>query len=374
MPTTFQVLFNGTPADDSFYNQFSSLEVEENADLPGAIQLALPVGTDNGDLSLVNDSRFAPFSNIAVVVTPPQGSAECIFDGYVLTSKLHLERGIVSSKLEVWGQDASWLMNIEEKVNEWVNVTDSDVAASIFGQYGFTPASDNAQDDSPAHTEDGHSLMQRATDMAFLRSLGRATGKLVRVTCADKAGVRTGYFARPDLGGDPVVTLNLNDPDAWNVGPLDLEWDATGPTSVGSGQVFLDNSDASVSVSDSGLTPLDAQTLANFSGKATSVLLAAPADSSAELTLRAQALLEDANWFVRCEGESDVARLQAVLRVGTVVAIAGIGALNSGNYLVWSVRHTIGADSHKMHFVLVRNAMGSPPSNSGGLTGLLGGM
>jgi hypothetical protein len=374
MPTTFQVLFNGTPADDTFYNQLASLEVEENADLPGAIQLTLPVGTNNGDLSVVNDSRFAPFSNIAVVVTPPQGSAQCIFDGYVLTSKLHLERGIVASKIEVWGQDASWLMNIEEKVNEWVDVTDSDVAASIFGQYGFTPSDDNSRDDSPAHTEDGHSLMQRATDMAFLRSLARATGKLCRVTCADQAGVRTGYFARPNLDGDPVLTLNLNDPEAWNVGPLDLEWDATRPTSVNAGQVFLDTPDASVNVSDSGLTPLDEQTLADFSGQSTSVLLAAPADSSDELTLRAQGLLEDANWFARCEGESDMARLQAVLRVGNVVAIEGIGALNSGNYLVWSVRHTIGAESHKMRFVLVRNAVGSPPTNSGGLTGMLGGL
>jgi len=374
MPTNFQVLFNGTPADDSFYNQISALEVEENADLPGAIQLTLPVGTDNGDLSFVNDSRFAPFSNVAVVVTPPTGSAECIFDGYVLTSKLHLERGIVSSKLEVWGQDASWLMNLEEKVNEWVNVTDSSVAASIFGNYGFSPADDNSQDDSPSYTDDTHSLMQRATDMAFLRSLGRATGKLVRVTCADQAGVRTGYFARPKLDGDPVLTLNLNDPDSWNVGPLDLEWDATRPTSVSAGQVFLDTPDASVDLTDSGLTPLDAQTLDAFSGKTTSVLLAAPADSSGELTLRAQGLLEDANWFVRCEGESDLARLQAVLRVGTVVAIDGVGSLNSGKYLVWSVRHTIGAESHKMHFVLVRNAMGPAASNSGGLTGMLGGL
>jgi len=374
MPTTYQVLFNGTPADDSFYNQLTSLEVEENADLPGAIQLTLPVGTANGDLTFVNDSRFAPFANIAVVVTPPQGSAQCIFDGYVLTAKLHLERGIVASKLEIWGQDASWLMNIEEKVNEWVNVTDSDVAASIFGNYGFTPASENSQNDSPAYTDDGHSLMQRATDMAFLRSLARATGKLCRVTCADQAGVRTGYFAQPDLSGDPEFTLNLNDPDAWNVGPLDLEWDATRPTSVSAGQVFLDNSDASVSLSDSGLTPLDAQTLADFSGQTNSVLLAAPADSSGELTLRAQGLLEDANWFARCEGESDSARLQGVLRAGTVVAIEGIGALNSGSYLVWSVRHTIGADSHKMHFILFRNAVGSPPSSSGGLTGLLGGL
>ena len=374
MPVTFQVLFNGTPADDTFYNQIASLEVEENADLPGAIQLSLPIGTDNGDLSVINDSRFAPFSNVAVVVTPPTGTAQCIFDGYLLTSRLHLERGVVSSKVELWGQDASWLMNLEEKVAEWVDVTDSAAAASIFGTYGFTPADDNSQDDSPAHTEDGHSLMQRGTDMAFLRSLAKATGKLCRVMCADQAGVRTGYFARPNLDGDPVVTLNLNDPDSWNVGPLDLEWDVTRPTSVTAGQVFLDNSNASVSETGSGLTPMDAQTLDAFSGKTTSVMLAAPADSSDELTLRAQGLLEDANWFARCEGESDFARLKTVLRVGDVVAVDGIGSINSGKYLVWSVRHTIGADSHKMKFVLVRNAMGPAPSNSGGLMGMLGGM
>jgi hypothetical protein len=374
MPTTYQVLFNGTPADDSFYNQLASLEVEENADMPGAIQLSLPVGTSEGDLSFVNDSRFAPFANVAVVVTPPSGSAQCIFDGYILTTKLHLERGVVASKMDVWGQDASWLMNLEEKVNEWVDVTDSDVAASIFGNYGFTPADDNSQDDSPSHTEDSHALMQRATDMAFLRSLARATGKWCRVTCADQAGVRTGYFARPKLDGDSVVTLNLNDPDDWNVGPLDFEWDATRPTSVTAGQVFLDNSDASVDLSDSGLNSLDAQTLASFSGKTTSVLLASPSDSSGELTLRAQGILEDANWFARCEGEADSARLQAVLRVGTVVTLEGVGSIYSGKYLVWSVRHSIGADSHKMRFTLVRNAMGPAPTNSGGLSGLLGGL
>jgi phage protein D len=374
MSTTYQVLFNGAAADDSFYNQLASLEVEENADLPGAIQMTLPVSTANGDLTFVNDSRFAPFANVAVVVNPPTGSAACIFDGYVLTSKLHLERGIVSSKLEVWGQDASWLMNLEEKVNEWADVTDSDVAASIFGNYGFTPAGDNSQNDSPSHTSDNHSLMQRGTDMAFLRSLAQATGKWCRVACADQAGVRTGYFARPNLDGSPTVTLDLNDPQNWNVGPLDLEWDVTRPTSVTASQLFQDSGAVTVNPTDSGLTALDRQTLASFSTQTTSVLLAAPADSSGELTLRAQGLLEDANWFARCEGETDIARLQQVLRVGDLVAIAGIGSIHSGNYLVWSVRHSIAADSHKMHFVLVRNAMGPAPSASGGLTGMLGGL
>jgi hypothetical protein len=188
MPNTFQIVLGGTPAEDTFYDQIGSLEVEENADLPGAIQLTLPVIAQNGDISFVSDDRFKPFANIAVVATPSSGFAQCIFDGYVLSHKLHLERGIVSSKLEVWGQDASWLMNVEEKAKEWADVTDSDIASSIFADYGITPADGNSENDSPAHTEDNHTLMQRATDIAFLRSLARATGKLCRVACTDTPG------------------------------------------------------------------------------------------------------------------------------------------------------------------------------------------
>jgi len=60
--------------------------------------------------------------------------------------------------------------------------------------------------------------------------------------------------------------------------------------------------------------------------------------------------------------------LKAILRVGTVVQINGAGSLSSGKYFVWSVRHTIDHDAHKMKFVLVRNAVGAQPSG-GGLPG-----
>jgi len=265
-------------------------------------------------------------------------------------------------------------MNLQEKVNEWVDVTDADVASSIFGQYGITPADENRNDDSPTHTEDAHTLMQRATDIAFLRALARASGKLCRVCCADQPGQRTGYFARPTLDGDPVITLDLNDQDNWNVGPLDFDWDVSRPSSATASQVLVGDPQGGVDISDSGLSPMDAQSLADFSGQTTSVMIAAPADSADELTLRAQGLLVDANWFVRCEGESDLARVKTVLRVGQIAALQNVGALHSGNYLVWSVRHTITPETHKMRFVLVRNAVGPPPASGGGLSGLLGGL
>lgn len=102
-----------------------------------------------------------------------------------------------------------------------------------------------------------------------------------------------------------------------------------------------------------------------------SVRLTAPVDDAGELTLRAQSLLREAGWFVRCEGEADVSRLNAVLRVGQIVQIEGIGTLHSGNYYVWSVRHTISADAHRMKFVLLRNAVGPEPGGGGLLAGLL---
>src|SRR5579871_1878152 len=162
MASSWKLIMNGTPADDALYTDIQSFEVEENVDLPGAIQIKLPVTTtSSGDLTYLTDSRFAPFANLAVVATPDGGGDQCIFDGYVLSHKTHLETGTASSTVTVWGQDATWLMNLEEKVHEWVDVTDADVASSIFGTYGITPASDNTSDDSPSHTEDGHSLMQR---------------------------------------------------------------------------------------------------------------------------------------------------------------------------------------------------------------------
>jgi phage protein D len=390
MPVTWQLLLNGQQADPDLYTLIGSVDVEESMDLPGAIEFDVTIArSSTGDLTNVDDSRFAPLASVAVVATAggdagavvggAVGSAagalgtggapsatQCIFDGYVLSQKIHLETGTTNSTLTVWGQDASWLMNLTEKVKEWVDVTDADVAAAIFNDYGITPSDQNTQDDSSSHTADGHSLMQRGSDIQFLRTLARRSGKVLRVASTDTPGVRTGYFAKPQLDGDPALTITLNDPTNWTVSALDLQWDVTRPTSVVARQaLFSDASSGGVSAdtSDSGLELLGDRDLATFAGKPMTVMLAAPVDSAGELTRRAQAVLRDADWFVRCEGEADVERLGMVLRAGMVVSLVGIGALHSGRYLVWSVRHHISQDAHGMKFVLLRNAVGNPPTN-----------
>ena len=358
--STYQVLFNGSPAEQEFYDVVSKLEVEENADLPGAISLQLPVAAKDGELTWVGDARIAPYANVAVVATPDGGDQQCIFDGYVLTHKVRMPSGPSGATVDVWGQDASVLMGLTDTVKEWSGLSDSDVASQIFSTYGFSASSDNSSESTPTHTEDEHTLMQRASDADFLRRLARRTGRWFRVVCASQAGQRTGYFATPSLTATPVVTIDLNDPKTSSVPSLDFSWDVTRPNSVAARQASLTDDDqegVSADTSDSGLKPLDQQDLATFAGRTRTVLLTAAADT-AELPARAAGLLREAGWFARCEGTADVNVLKQVLRVGSVVAVEGCGSLLSGSYLVWSVRHTITTQAHAMAFVLVRNAMG----------------
>lgn len=373
MSGLFDILIGGTSAAD-FDVQVVELEVEENVDLPSAFSLTLPITAKTGDLDIPNDSRLAPLSNVAITAQARDGQTHCLIDGFVLAHNLHLDTGTSKSQVKIWGQDASWLMNQTEKTREWVDVTDGTVANTIFGEYGFSPDDGNLDDDSAAHTEDGHSLMQRATDAQFLRMLARRNGKLFRVFCADTPGQRIGLFAKPSIGGDPALVLTLNDPTRATIDAVNISWDVMRPTAVTAKQALFTDSDpegADGSTADSGLDAMEQRSLSDFSTQTVTTLLTAPVDDAGELTLRAQSVLREAGWFVRCEGSADAGRVGAILRAGTVARLDAAGAVHSGNYFVWSVRHKITAQKHTMDFVLMRNAVGASASGGSLLGGLL---
>lgn len=367
MANGFQVLFgkNATDGDAAFYRLLAALEVEENADLPGAIQLTLPIATHGSagseDLTVLADDRYQPYARIAVVVSVDRRPDECIFDGHVLSHRIHLDRSTTAASVHVWGQDATCRMNLEETVHEWFQ-SDGTIANAIFQKYEFSAAPDNTRDDSGDHPAAKHSVMQRATDAQFLRDRARRAGKLFRVACGERAGSHTGYFVTPQVAGDPVgPPLVLNPADEANVDALTFAWDVARPTQVVAHALIMAKDPVDGSATDSALTALDTRSLAAFVGddNAMSTRLAATVDEVGELTSRAQSLLREAGWFVKCEGETEVSRFGAVLRVGTLVRVNGAGRLHSGTYFVWSVRHSITAQSHRMKFMLVRNAVGA---------------
>jgi hypothetical protein len=360
---TLQLSAGGSPVPSAFYDAILELEIEENADWPGTLLLRLPADrTSQGDLQFVGDGTFEPMTNVCVSLTmnKPGAGRQCVFDGYVLAWGLHLTRGSTSSTIDIRAQDASWLMNLDDHVVEWAGLTDGQVANAIFAGYGFTPGPGNLADDSPSHPPDGHTLLQRATDLQFLRGLARRNGKLLRVACTNTPGLRTGYFASPAVSGPPVATISLADQDRWTVENLDFEWDVTRPTQVTASQVDLSTTapaGTAVTSASSGLSQLDQRSYPGYLGRPSTLLLTAPADV-AELSQRGTAVLAESGFFVRCTGEADVDRLGTVLRAGDVVVIAGAGNLHSGKWLVWQVRHRFSPDGWTTGFTLVRNAIG----------------
>lgn len=369
MASAYRILLDGAPADAALYASVCSLEVEESVDLPGAFELTLSVANDGaGDYTHINEDHFKPFAALSVEVDIEGAGTERIFDGVVLSHKFHVDRSATASTLRVWGQDASFLMNLEEKVKEWSDVTDGAVADAIFADYGITPSPDNGSDDSPSHTESGHTLMQRSSDAQFLRRLARRSGKLFRVAPGEKAGERVGYFAKPKLDGEPKVILPLNNKERAVVGSLDFEWDVARPTEVAARQaLFNDPSDSGVEggATDAGSPLLAERGLAAFAEKPMKSLLTATVDDAGELGQRSKALLREASLFARCAGEVDLAAVGAVLRAGTLARVDGAGSLFSGKYYVFSVRHRMTPEAHTMRFVLVRNAVGPKPSGGG---------
>src|SRR5690242_8488940 len=99
MSTLFDIVIGGAAAKD-FDANVIDLEVEENADLPGAFSITLPVGaTSSGDYDTVSDPRLAPLSNIAVTAQASDGQTHCLIDGYVLAQSVHLDTGTSKSTL-----------------------------------------------------------------------------------------------------------------------------------------------------------------------------------------------------------------------------------------------------------------------------------
>ncbi len=363
MISSFSILIGGKVARDLAAN-FSELEIEENLDQPSALSLSLPVNrTAAGDYDLINDTGLGPLANIAVIATAADNNPQCLFDGYVISQSAHLDTGTVASTLRISAQDATWLMNTGEKVHNWGDVTEGHVANKIFDNHHFIPDPSNLSNDSPTHTSDGRTLMQRETDAQFLRKLARRNGKLFRVFNTSTPGVRIGLFAPPALGGAPATILTLNNSTAATVDAVDISWDVIRPSSNTAMQTLIADKEASGAGgthSDSGLPLLGSRGLAAFSGSHTTSVLTPTVNDAQELALRSQAVLIEAGWFIRCTGTTDVNRLGSIMRAGTIAQLCAAGSLHSGKYYVWSVRHKITAEKHTMDFVMMRNGVGEP--------------
>jgi Phage tail baseplate hub (GPD) len=339
------------------------VEVYERMGETTQFSIFYPADTSNEDIPSVIDIRLDPGSVLSIAAGP-DNAFQCLVKGPVYSQRLHLEHGGEGSTVEVRGADTSITMDRVFQSAVWNDNTDSDAVNSILGNYGLTP---DVTDTDTTHSEDKHSLVQRESDLRFVRRLARRNGFYFWITCDADSGEETAHFKRPDLGQSAAVTLQINVQPP-NIEVFDLSWNAENPTSVEATQLDLDTKDdISGDLDKTPQTGLGDQQLLDITGDTRSIHVAAPGDDAGDLQARSQGALVEADWFIRASCKTSLHLLGSLVRALTIVTVKGVGSRHSGNYLVSGVRHSIDAADHLMEIELVRNGWGQSPGGGKGL-------
>lgn len=345
-------------AHDPQLSEPDSVEVYERMGQTTIYRLRYPVSIGGGDFPVLADGRLTAGSVLSVTTAAAAGRGVCLVKGPVYAQQIQLRHGGADSFVHVQGADTSVTMDREDKAALWPDVTDGDAVSNILGLYGLTA---DVETTPAGHFENKHALVQRETDLRFVRRLARRNGCLFWLTC-DAEGAETAHFRRPQLDGEPSAELviNLSGGDAAsNLEALEINWDAERPTSATAAGLDMNTkSEIDGAVAASPLAPLGETALSSIATGTRSLHLAAPADDAGDLRARGEGALIDAGFFVRASCRTTRRALGGVVRAHTVVNVRGAGGRHSGKYYCAGVRHFIDADAHRMEVELLRNAWG----------------
>lgn len=353
---TYRLLIDHRPAPASLLETAESLEVEQRSDAAAMFRLRLPLSQSQiGRYHPLDDGLFRPLTPVAVQVSLGPTPGLTLINGFV--SAVRADYGEAPT-LEVVGMDhTATVMNLEEKVRAWPNMADSDIAAMIFSEYGITAQVTPTQ---PIRMAGDTTVIQRGTDIRFLRTLAERNGFECSVTTAPLAPVPAGYFGPPRAAEPPQATLSVNFGTETNVTGFAVHYDMLTPAAARIANIdAADGSSQDADVTELGVAKLGADsTLEHLDHPSLILLSRSGLVTGDELQTYAQGQVDRTAWAVTAEGTADPRRLGALLEVGRPVLVRGAGSLFSGAYLVDRVLHGWSAEGYSMRFRLRRNATG----------------
>jgi hypothetical protein len=245
------------------------------------------------------------------------------------------------------------LMDRTEKLQAWPNQKDSDIAGAIFDTYGFTPQVD---DTGVIHDEAVSTVIQRETDMQFLKRLALRNG----YECFVEGD--TGFFRLPPVEEETQPLLAAHFGAETTLTEFEAEVDGLVPTNVSMFQVDRLNKEVLAAVAESSTRAALGETDTNgllgagmepgqafISMNTTTGLL--------EMEALCQGFYDVAEWFVSGSGTVDARAYGNVLKPRRTVTIKGVGETYSGIYYVNHVNHMITAEGYSQSFQVRRNGI-----------------
>lgn len=348
----FSIEIEGEEVDD-LYPNLVSLEVELDDELASMFRMRIAIlQQSDGIWTYLDDERYKLWKQVTITAGFESGTEELI-SGYITHVKPYFDLDPSQCILEIWGMDASVLMDREEKLKDWPNKKDSDIVSEIFNLYGFTP---EVVDTEVIHDESVSTVIQRETDMQFLKRLAFRNGFECYVEGT------TGYFRTPQVDTSPQPVLAVHFGGETNVNRFSIEVNALTPTNVAMFQVDRTNKeilDASAEASQqTTLGDTDAAGLLAGGMEPGQVYIGMnAATGNPEMVALCQGLFHQSEWFVTGEGEIAGNRYGHVLKPRGTVTIKGTGETYSGVYYVFHVTHSFTSEGYTELFRVKRNAI-----------------
>lgn len=352
MKQSFRLLLDGRPAPPEVLDAIQSLDVEDHVELAGIVRLRMGVSvTPAGDAySLLDGDLFPRLGALRVQVTAGQ-TATTLIDAHVVETRATLG-GPDESFLDVVAMDATAAMNQEDKVVAWTDRSDADVAREVFSAHGLEA---DVEDTQPTWDEADTTLIQRGTDIRFLRRLARRNGYECYVETDPDTDKPTGHFHPPRLDGEPqgVLTVGMGAPtvDAFTVRHHMMSTAAAQAHGVDAATLEVQDGSADA---PSGKLLGQQGTDANGARK----VMVEAGGSTLQLDTVSQATRDRSGWAVVADGRLNTALYGKVLRAKRNVLVRGVGRRFGGTYRVVRVLHNFTDEGHVQHFTLRRNALG----------------
>lgn len=346
------VVINDEPAPD-FFLALLEMEVNEDHRLAAIFRIKLAITRQQDGLwTFLDDERVKLWNKVRISANVTDEEVELI-TGYITQIKPHLDPDENNSFIEIWGMDATSLMSLEEKIKDWPNKTDSDIAQEIFSNYNLTP---DVEDSTVVHDEAVATIIQRETDIQFLKRLARRNG----FECFVQGD--TGYFRKPIFTQAPQPILAAHFGAETNLVYFDAKLNALRPTAVEMHQIDTIGKQLQDAVVETGeqrqLGRDGALSIEAPNGITARMFLKhVVATSQPEMENLCRALFDEAEWLIEAKGELDSLLYGAVLKARNLVPIKGVGETFSGMYYVTNVKHVFDVDRYLQQFTARRNAL-----------------
>jgi hypothetical protein len=371
----YQVLINDA-VDDHLTADLAEIEVNEAVRGEATFRIRFAIDICGPDVQLLNDPRLVPGQDIKVGVLVSLGNiTTCLVYGFITDRKTELKEGGPGSALEISGKDRRIEMSRNGDQRQAHHGTTALIVTQILDDYHFTP--DVESGDTTKYSEESNSQNQTGSDLELVTKLAGEHGYefwidvLVTPGGTGKVGIReiAHFKSSPPRGqgvpasvpvpllappDSPILQMNRGDGTSTM---LTFSSNRVSEVPTASGPVRRVNIDTGeiehTSVDQNSLTPLG--NAAPLPSHRRQVVTAGNAQDAQK---RTDAALIDASWIVKATAETTVHALGALLRPHEIVEVTGTGAVDDGDYFIWSVSHHIDPADHKMRCELRRNAVG----------------